>query len=355
MNDSAQITVLVLGVGSHVSQGILKALDKSLLNLRVVGSCLEAQSEFLYFMDHACLQPLLEDGEEMFKQWLIALCREQQVQVILSGIEPVIHFLSRHQVEIQAATGARPIVATQEVLKIGQSKWATCEWLEQNGFAFPRYARWREEGLEGFAQQVGYPIMAKPVHGKGSQGIHLVRKAEDFALIREPERYIFQEYIGSDDTEYTVGCFRSPNTQLTDAIVMKRQLSRGFTYKAEIVEREDIAQECIRIVDCLGITGPCNIQLRLHGGKVCCFEINARFSGTTPIRAHYGFNDVEASIRHFLLGETGRLPKIVSGVAYRYWNEAYIDPAARRELLDRGSVEPKKFGANETDAFGMRR
>lgn len=352
---SSPVSVLVLGVGSHVSQGIVKALAMSTLKTRVIGTCISAKSEFLYFVDRAVVQPRIEAGEKGYVEWLIKVCRDERIDIIMTGIEPVIRLLATHANEIRSVTGAITVAASGDILDIAQDKLATCRWLEKNGFGFPPYHTWsNHESWRAFTGLVGFPIIAKPLHGGGSRGLHILRKESDIALVAIPQTYVFQKHVGSPDAEYTVGCFRSPNTGETDAIVMRRDLSQGFTYKAEIVEHPEIADESIRIVRALGITGPCNLQLRLHDGKPCCFEINARFSGTTPIRAHFGFNDVEMTIRHFLRDETARLPKITRGIAFRYWNEAYIQPDARAAFAANGSLTPSDFPPSETDAFGMK-
>ena len=50
------------------------------------------------------------------------------------------------------------------------------------------------------------------------------------------------------------------------------------------------------------LRGPLNIQLRLsEDGVPVPFELNVRFSGTTPMRARFGFCDVEAMLREVLL------------------------------------------------------
>jgi carbamoyl-phosphate synthase large subunit len=73
--------------------------------------------------------------------------------------------------------------------------------------------------------------------------------------------------------------------------------------------------------------------MRIHEGRPTCFELNVRFSGTTPIRAHLGFNEVDAALRHFVLGEpVPELPRVESGTALRFWDEVYVDDAAIAEL-----------------------
>ena len=83
--------------------------------------------------------------------------------------------------------------------------------------------------------------------------------------------------------------------------------------------------------------GPCNVQLRLVEGRPVPFELNVRFSGTTPARARLGFNEVEAAIRHFVLGEPAQdLPQVESGTVLRYWNEMYVDAEAAGRVEETG-------------------
>ena len=104
--------------------------------------------------------------------------------------------------------------------------------------------------------------------------------------------------------------------------------------------------EVRRIADKLKPRGPCNVQLRMSSKGPVCFEINVRFSGTTPMRTYYGFNEVEAALRHFVLNEPlADFPIIREGVVVRYWNELYLAPEAVHNLEREGQLhEPMQFG-----------
>ena len=69
-----------------------------------------------------------------------------------------------------------------------------------------------------------------------------------------------------------------------------------------------------------------------------------RFSGTTPVRARLGFNEVEAALRHFVLGEPAtELPPVTEGKVIRYWNEMYVSEDAFAELSAHGRLnDPKR-------------
>ena len=72
-------------------------------------------------------------------------------------------------------------------------------------------------------------------------------------------------------------------------------LSSGISQGA-IVHFPELSREAETIATALGSNGPLNIQGRWDGVHFLPFEINPRFSGTTPIRAMAGFNEPEILI-----------------------------------------------------------
>jgi carbamoyl-phosphate synthase large subunit len=116
-------------------------------------------------------------------------------------------------------------------------------------------------------------------------------------------------------------------------------------------EFPEVRAECERIARALRPLGPCNIQLRTGRQGPTCIEINARFSGTTPIRAHFGFNEVDAFLRNHVLGETVALPRVTEGVAMRYWNELYVTANAYDALERDGKMEGR--GGSVVENYGM--
>lgn len=353
---SPRLTVLVLGVGGNVSQGILKALALSPLSCRVVGACVSPLSAGLYAVDRAYVSPRADDPG--FVEWLVATCRSEGVQAVLSGVEPVLSILALHAREIKQACGAVCIVSPPACLSIGDDKLATCRWLESQGLNFPRFAAAEDRAaVDKLLRDCGYPLFAKPRRGKSAEGLVEIRSPAELAYATSLPGYVVQEYLGGPDTEYTAGCFNDREGRVRGTIVMRRELLQGTTYRAEAGEFPDVRAEAVRIAAALRPMGPSNIQLRVAAdGRPVCFEINVRFSGTTPMRARLGFNDVDAALRQFVLGEEASdLPHIVHGIALRYWNEMYIDSRACCRLRQTGKLdEPAKYPLQIED-YGMRK
>lgn len=320
------INVLVLGVGGNVSQGIVKAIRKSNLGCRVIGACISPNSIGLYMCDSAYIAPYARTSE--FMHWLIDVCNKEKIDIVFTGVEENILEISKNIKQFNDNTKAIFKCTPYEKLIIGQDKYLTVEWLKNNGCNYPKYALSRNQvEIDILVKNVGFPLIAKPIRGKGSAGIFKINNNNELLTISNYKDYIIQEFIGSEHTEYTIGCYRDKRGKVLKPIIMHRELKYGTTFKAQIIEDDSIEAEAIKICEKFKPVGPLNIQLRKDiQNKPVCFELNVRFSGTTPMRAHFGFNDVEAMIKEYILGyEILDEFEVRKGLSYRYMNEMYID------------------------------
>lgn len=347
--------ILILGVGGNVSQGILKAIKQSNIQCNLIGACINEESLGLYLCDKSYISPLA--SSEKFISWLIDICNKENIDMIMTGVEENILEIAKNYETVKNNTKAIFKFTDYSKLLIGQNKIKTCEWLKENGFNYPKYCKSNDENaLEKLIDSVGYPLIAKPIYGKGSNGIIKINNSDDIEKIRTIKDYVIQEYIGSEDTEYTVGCYCDKNGKFVDAIIMKRELKLGTTFKAEVVENDKIYNEVSKICNKFIPVGPLNIQLRLNSnGEPVCFETNVRFSGTTPIRANFGYNDVAAMLKEYLFDmDINDEFNIKKGIAYRYLNELYIDNETQLKLETEGFIDNTKGCNSFTDNFGSK-
>jgi carbamoyl-phosphate synthase large subunit len=347
-----EINVLVLGVGGNVGQGILKALKLSELSYNLINACVSSTSLGLYTGDKAYISPYAND--ESFIPWLIKVCNDEAIDIIITGVEEVIEILCINYDILSSQTKAVSVFSNGDQLKIGNDKFLTCEWLKNNQCNYPYYARTEHaEEIETILSKVGYPLIAKPRKGKGSQGIHIIHSNDELESIKTKKDYIIQEYIGDDTSEYTVGCYCDKHGDLVDCIIFHRELKFGTTFVASVVDNTAILNEVKKICNKFRPKGPYNLQFRLSkDGRPVCFEMNVRLSGTTPIRARFGFNDVEALIREYVLEESiHNFFHITKGTAYRYWDEFYISEEMQKELHSNGVVDNVRRFTNFTEGF----
>jgi carbamoyl-phosphate synthase large subunit len=347
------MSVLVLGVGGNVSQGILKALALSSLPTRTIAGCISPLSLGLYRADLALVTPRADDPD--FLPWLEATCAGEGVDAVLSGAEPVLEALAPAAGRIRERTGAVCLVSSAETLEIGQDKLRTASWLERAGLNHPRSAPADDRAaVESLLAAAGLPLVAKPRRGKSAEGVCVVATRDDLERhVGRPDELI-QEHL-PDGAEYTVGCMTDRDGRVRGTVAMRRELAAGTTVRAEIGDFPDVRAEATAIAAALGAAGPLNVQLRVREGRPVAFDLNVRFSGTTPMRARAGFNEVDAALRHFVLGEPMTLPSVTGGTALRYWNELYVPAEAREALTERGRLEDPWGEPVVVEDWGIRR
>src|SRR5262249_33737071 len=149
-------------------------------------------------------------------------------------------------------------------------------------------------GGEGqLIEEVGFPLVVKPRRGARSVGVRIVHsRAELERALEGQANVIIQECVGTPDEEYTAGTLTFDG-RCNASIVMRRELRDGNTYRAFADQYPELNRAVRVLAERLGPEGPANFQFRLDRDRAKVFEINARFSGTTPLRALVGFNEVE--------------------------------------------------------------
>lgn len=322
------ITVLVTGAGGGVGQGIIKALRLMRdLPVTIVAADMSPWAAGLYAADVMRLVP--RAAAAGYLDAIIALCREERIDYYLPGTDVELLLCAEHAARIEIESGAHVVIAPKSVVAIADDKLATARFLEHHGFAFPRtFARdqWRVGALQ-------FPLIVKPRVGCRSIGVEVVRTEAALAraLAREDE-IVLQEHLGSEDSEFTCTVVVCSGVA-SNVVVLQRWLRAGDTYRVLPVHDARIEGYILDVAQALGVRGSCNFQLRVDGDGPKIFEINARFSGTTPLCAELGMNPVESYLKaHRGLPYQGRARTDV--VIVRHWAELIV-PRASLQTLER--------------------
>jgi carbamoyl-phosphate synthase large subunit len=324
MSGERGINALVTGVGGPVGQAILKALEASQIRHRVVGTDRSPLSVGLFWVDRGVVLPDCVQ-EQAYLAAMLELCAEERIDILFPGSDAELRLLACHA-ETFRTSGVTVMAPPKRVLRIALDKLETCRFLEASGLSFPRYAPLDDEQLTArLVGELGFPIIAKPRIGSGSRGVAIARSWDDLLRVRNAGTpYVVQELLLPADEEYTVASFTAADGSQVGSICMRRELLAGNTYRAWVVENPLVQKESLRVVAALETRGPCNVQLRLTPRGPVTFEVNPRLSGTTAMRAHFGYNEVAMAIRNHVWGESLAPPPVTPGVALRYWAEQYV-------------------------------
>jgi carbamoyl-phosphate synthase large subunit len=208
------------------------------------------------------------------------------------------------------------------VVSIADDKYETARFFRESGFAHPDSVL--PEDVDALIERVGFPLVVKPRVGARSVGVHVVQDRDELRTALAPGgRLVVQECVATARDEYTAGTLTFGG-RCVASIVMRRDLRDGNTYRAYVDHFPELNRSVCAMADRLGAYGPANFQFRLDGDQIKVFEINARFSGTTPLRMRAGFNEVEMVLRHVVLGEPIAQPPISPMKILRHWSETVV-------------------------------
>jgi carbamoyl-phosphate synthase large subunit len=323
--------ILITGVGGGVGQSVLKSLQGRSYTL--LGADGESLGTGLFASNRGYRIPYARDDE--FVPSMLKICEAEHCKLLFPGLDAELPKLAA-AATVFAKIGTTVVVSSPDVINIGDDKWKTVQFLTSHGFAAPNTCLLSGVGID----QLSTPVVLKPRKGGArSLGVLLARdrnELERFVSQVDRSNYIAQEYLVGD--EFTCGTVTF-NGRCYGAIVLRRTLRDGDTYKAFVHRDAIIESYVMRVAEALRPFGACNFQLRLKDGVPCIFEINPRCSGTTFCRTLAGFNE-PLMIAEYLLEKKEPRPTEIRPIAVmRYWKEFVVPPQAIEQMQSSGVVE----------------
>lgn len=304
-------TILVSGDSGIVGYGVLKSLQNS--GFTLIGTTIYDESPANCFADIIEKAPMTCESE--YLQWLIALIDKYNIDMLIPAIEADMYKWNDFKEKIDK-TGAKIVLNNSDLINICEDKWCFYEKLKKEKFKYCI-----ETSIIANTSQFKLPFILKPRKGYGSKGVVKIEKRENFENYKSiiGKTLLMQEYVGSDDEEYTVSAFFDKESNIKAQIIMKRKLSKeGYTQIAEVVFLEDILEIIDDLSSIFKPIGPTNFQFRRHNGSWKLLEINPRISSSTSIKTAFGYNEARMCIDYFLNGKEIKQPKIRTGKAIRY-------------------------------------
>jgi len=329
-----KVTVLVTGAGGDLGQAIIKSLKMSKYHPRIISCDVNALSVGLYTTNKGYIVPRADDKN--YLGVIMGVCKKEKVDFLFIGTGEELLPLSRKKEEIKKISGTEVVCVDSRVLEICSDKLTTAMFLKENNLPFPETVANEQVKIEQLISKKGFPLFLKPRKGKGSSNAYKINNYDELKFYgNKVSDFVLQEYLASEDQEYTNGVF-SDGKGTIFVITLKREL-RGFglSHTAVVADDAEIKKLCLKIAELLDFKGSINIQLRKTAQGIFVFEINPRYSSTTAIRARFGFPDVEWILDTYLMPEKKLTCRPHTGaIAVRYWEEHYLETTAYEELCD---------------------
>jgi carbamoyl-phosphate synthase large subunit len=312
--------ILVTGAGALLGQGIIHSLRRSTLRPEIIAVDPSPLATGLYWADRAHLVPFASAPD--YDRRIRHILQVERPDAVLVGTDVELAYFAARRAEFESTFCTKVVVSDSRVVEIADDKWLTFRFLQEHGFAAPQSAL--PADVADLVARVGFPLVVKPRRGARSIGVVLVRhQAELDHALKRPEGLVVQECVGTADDEYTAGLLVF-GRRCAASITMRRDLRDGNTYRAFPLPNFPYDAELRRIAEKLGAHGPVNFQFRMSGGEPKIFEINGRFSGTTPLRGLVGFPEVEMVLNYLVRGEAVAQPAVTSDVILRHWSETVV-------------------------------
>lgn len=317
--------ILVTGAGALLEQGILRLLQVSNFPKKIFTADPDVRSSGHWLGDYAITIPKAND--ENYINSIKIIVQKHKIDAILIGTDVELTILTQCKDEFLNNFNCKVIVSNLEVINISNNKYLTAQFLKNNNFPFPySVMASNKEQLADIELKFGYPLFAKPVDGARSLGIMKIENQQQLNDIYNPKsNLVVQQFLPETDGEFTSGCVVIDG-KCKAIVTLKRDLRDGNTYRAYIDdETSKFDKYIIEIAEKLNPDGPVNFQFRIVDNKPIIFEINGRFSGTTPIRHFFGFNEVEAILNFYLFDKNIEKPILKNGIVLRTWSDVFIN------------------------------
>jgi biotin carboxylase len=294
-------------IGSGVGQSVINSCRLTRLKLHTVGLGTNPLAFGLYACDDYAYTPSIYHVD--YLERVLGICEEKNIQLLIPGHDDEAHLFARH-IDVIRNSGIEVLVAGCELLDLCRDKRRMSNELNQTAPIFVRSFD-RHEFLQAWeSRTVELPAIAKPLDGYASRGIFILQSSGDFDRITDS--HVIQELAiprkgDPHRAEYIDQIAKGRNPQVAEVsiqLVARRdgtligrmasynKLSNGIPIEIFPFESQDVWDAIEPLMPRLvsaGLQGPFNLQGRLTDKGLKLFEMNARFTGITGLRAPHGF------------------------------------------------------------------
>lgn len=335
--------ILVTGAGALLGQGILRSLDYSENSYYVVSADPDVRATGHSLADKSYRIPMAKDPG--FLERIEEIVQKEKIRVILIGTDVELPVFAARKEDLEDRYGLKVVVSNQEAVRIANDKWLTAEFLRKNDFPYPFSALTTDKDkIAELAEKADFPYIAKPVDGARSKGLKTINNQEELEKVCSyPNNLVVQEKLSEEHGEFTTGC-TVIDGKCVAVVSLVRDLQNGNTWRAYRKGDSPHDKTIGLIAEKLGVEGPANFQYRIKNGKPVVFEVNCRFSGTTPLRMMFGFNEVEALVDYYLEGKPVEKPQLKTGTILRTYSDIFVPDGTLDEFGRQGVTD--SYNAN---------
>ncbi|MDT0644578.1 ATP-grasp domain-containing protein [Zunongwangia sp. F363] len=329
------MNILVTGAGALLGQGILRCLNFSAKSYNIISADPDVRSTGHALAHKSYCIPFATNS--IYLERIEEIISIEDIDIIFIGTDVELPLFAENKIYLEEKYNLIVVVSNPDAIKIANDKWLTAEFLRKNNFPFPLSAlTTNPESITNLKEKASYPFIAKPVDGARSKGLKLINNDEDLkAVCSYSNNLVVQEMLSEETGEFTTGCV-VVDGKCKAIVSLIRDLRDGNTWRAYRNGNSPYDETIAEIAEKLGVEGPANFQYRIKDGKPVVFEVNCRFSGTTPLRLMFGFNEVEALIEYYLEKKPITQPKLKNGTVLRTFSDIFVGNETLDDFQEKG-------------------
>jgi carbamoyl-phosphate synthase large subunit len=271
-------TVLVTGIGGAAGVSVLSSLARS-GRCRLVGVDADEHARGQFIASEFHVIPVAKD--ERFIPSLLELSK---------GCDALFCTVDEELPLVAAASadfGCEVFVPGRESVENCLDKLSTSRILAQNGIPTPK--TWPYEEREVAMRVLGFPLMVKPVCGRGGTNVFKVTNSRAMNAIEQltDDRLLVQEYLRGP--EFTVDVLADERAELRRLVVRERVRTKGgVTTVGRTVDPTPFLEPVRRVLAAFDLKYVSMVQFRSDPPRV--MEVGPRPAGSMILSTCAGVN-----------------------------------------------------------------
>lgn len=258
----------------------------------------------LYIADKSYIVPRIDD--ENYISTIKEICKKEDIDGILSLIDPELNLLSLHKNEFEEL-GVKVIISDYDIVETCFDKMAMFQFLVEKGFRTPKtYDSLKTFNKDYEKGEIALPVFVKPRKGSASLGINKIDDIDVLKILKsKDDNLLIQEFL--DGKEYGIDVYVDLISKEIVSIYAKEKIKMraGETDKAVAVLDDKLFKLIDDFITKLGVVGPIDIDVFKVNDEYYISEVNPRFGGGYLL-AYEGGENFPKYIKNNLKGITNK-------------------------------------------------
>ncbi len=341
-------TIFVTAIGSFSAGAVIGACKRE--GYRVTGCDIYPAQWVVNSMEtDVFYQAPYATDREAYRAFLLDVCRKEKVDYLMPLTDVEIDVLQQWRDQDPdgfAGLGAVVCMSGAETIRLCRNKEACEAFLSERGLCRTIPGQRLSDLTEGdmgtcsdekvFAG-LTYPLILKPLDGRSSQGLSVIRDPEEMAWAakrcgNQAHRYLVQPKI--DGLVVTVDVVRDPDTG-NCVCLPRRELLRtlnGAGTSVQVFRNAELERQCREIAAALDVRGCVNFEFIEQGEQTWYFlECNPRFAGGVAFSCAAGYDMIKNHLNCF----AGRPMEAAGEIRDQYIARRYTEYRMREETNDK--------------------